>query len=332
MAYDPRISRRRVLAGMAATAALAPVPVRADGWRPTRFVRIVVPYAAGGITDIMARLLAGHLQTRWNQSVVVDNKTGAAGTIGTMDVLKSPPDGHTLLLGNTGPQAIAYALFRNLPYKPSDIAAVSNIITGSNVLVVDPHIQVKTVPEFVAWLRGKKGEVSYATAGIGSSTHLSASWFLRLVGAEATQVPYRGSAPALTDVMSGQVSFYFDNLANGMEFVRTGKVTGLGVTSAAPSPYSDLPPIRSTMPELKDFDVSTFYGIYVAAGTSRAAIDEVNAGIKEFLSLDATKKYFVQWASTEAWATPQATEAFVAAEIAKWSSMVEKEGVKLDMN
>ena len=153
-----------------------------------------------------------------------------------------------------------------------------------------------------------------------------------MVGAEATHVPYRGSAPAVNDVMAGVVSFYFDNLANGIEFVRAGKIKGLGVTSAKPSPYTELPPLATTMPELKEYDVATFYGVFAHSAVPKAAIDEINAGVKEFLGLENSKKYFTQWASSEAWATPQDTNSFVASEIAKWTSMIEKEGIKIDLN
>jgi tripartite-type tricarboxylate transporter receptor subunit TctC len=325
------MTRRRAIQGIAAAAVLSPLAAQAS-WRPTKVVRIVVPYAAGGITDIMARLLAAHLQTRWNQSVIVDNKTGASGIIGTVDALRSPPDGHTLLLGNTGPQAIAYSLFRNLPYKPADLAAVSSIITGSNLLIVDPNVPVSNLSEFIEWLRSQKGKASYAISGAGGSTHLSATWFLRSIGAEATSIPYRGSAPAVQDVIAGQVSFYFDNLANGMEFVRGGRVKGLGVTSAEPSPYTDIPPICRALPELKDYDVTTFYGIFVPSAVDQSVVEEVNSGIKEFLSQESTRKYLAQWASTAAWTTPKAADAFVAAEIAKWTMLVEREGLKLDIN
>lgn len=326
-----RPSRREVVAGIAAAAALAPLPVQAQAWKPTKTVRLVVPFAAGGISDVMARRLAAYLEGRWGQSVIVDNKSGAAGIIGTMEVVSAPPDGHTVLLGTTGPQAVAYSLFRNLPYKREQLLDIANLITGSNMLLVNPDVPAKTVAEFVAWLKENKGKIAYASSGTGSSTHLSASWFLRLTGTEAKHVPYRGSAPALNDLIAGTVSFYFDNLASGIEFVNSGKLKSLGITSAARSAHTDLPPLRETMKELNEYDVVTFYGIYAPAGVPAPAVTELNAAIGDFVKLDATKAYFKQIAADSAWASPAETKKYIDGEINKWGSMIEKEGLKLDI-
>ena len=323
-------NRREVLVSIAAFAATAPFAVRADGWKPTKNVRIVVPFAAGGISDVMGRRLGAYLESRWGQSVIIDNKSGAAGIIGTTDVVNSAPDGHTVLLGTTGPQALAYSLFRNLPYKREQMTDISNLITGSNLLMINPSVPAKTVPEFVAWLKDNKGKIAYGSSGTGTSTHLSATWFLRLTGAEARHVPYRGSAPAVNDLIAGTISIYFDNLANGIEFVRSGRLKALGITSRARSSYTDLPPLCETMPELKDYDVVTFYGIYGPAGLPGPAIAEWNSAIGDFIKLDSTKAYFKQIASDSAWASPADTKKYIDAEVAKWTGVIEKEGLKLD--
>lgn len=324
------LSRREVIAGLAATT-LAPAPLYAQAWRPSKTFRIVVPFAAGGISDVMARRLGAYLESRWKQSVIVDNKAGAAGIIGTMEVVNSAPDGHTVLLGTTGPQAVAYNLFRNLPYKREQLLDISNLITGSNMLLINPDVPAKTVPEFVAWLKDNKGKIAYASSGPGTSTHLSASWFLRLTGTEAKHVPYRGSAPAINDLIAGTVSFYFDNLASGIEFVRSGKLRSLGITSAAPSAHTDLPPLRTTMKELSDYDVVTFYGIYASVGVPAPMVAEMNAAIHDFVNLDSTKEYFKQIAADSAWASPEDTKKYIDGEVKKWGSMIEKEGLKLDI-
>lgn len=326
-------SRRAVLVGAAALPLVGmPAVLRAQTWKPAQAVRIVVPAAAGGTTDIMARLLGAHLQQRWGQSVVVDNKAGGGGTIGTMEVLRAPADGHTMLMGNIGPQAIGYSLFRGLQYTPASFAPVSCVITGPNVLVVHPSVPARTVPEFVAWLKAQDGKASYASSGTGQSPHLSGAWFLQLTGTKATHIPYRGAAPALADLIAGVTHCFFDNLTTAIEHIRSGKLRGIAVTSAKRSPHIDLPTIAETMPELKDYDVSTWFGVFYAAGAPRAAVEEVNAQIKALLDLPATKERFAQMAGDAAWSPPEQFSAFVDAEIKKWGGVIEREGLKLDIN
>ncbi|MDP1840938.1 MAG: tripartite tricarboxylate transporter substrate binding protein, partial [Reyranella sp.] len=205
------LSRRTALlaAGALPAAALLPSGSRAQAaWKPTQSVRVVVPAAPGGGTDIIGRLLAAHLQQAWGQSCVVDNKSGAGGVIGSMEVIKSPPDGNTILMGNIGPQSIAYSLYRNLPYTPASLIPVSNAMTAPNVLVLHPSVPAKTVPEFVAWLKAQNGKASYASSGTGQSPHLSAAWFLQLTGTKAEHIPYRGAAPALQDLTAGVTQFF----------------------------------------------------------------------------------------------------------------------------
>ncbi|CAN0203129.1 unnamed protein product, partial [Phaeothamnion confervicola] len=179
-----RLSRRATLGAAAVLpAALLPWGLGAQSpWKPSQAVKIVVPAAPGGTTDIVARLLAAHLQQAWGQSCVVDNKSGAGGVIGSAEVVKSAPDGSTILMGNIGPQSIAYSLYRNMPYTQASLIPVSCVLTAPNVLVLHPSVPAKTVPEFVAWLKAQNGKASYASSGTGQSPHLSAAWFLQLTG------------------------------------------------------------------------------------------------------------------------------------------------------
>jgi tripartite-type tricarboxylate transporter receptor subunit TctC len=330
----PSVSRRAVLAAAAAVPALAaPSIVRAAPWQPKQAVRIVVPAAPGGIVDISARLMATYLQQRWSQSVVVDNKSGAGGLVGSTEVVRAAPDGYTILMGNIGPQSIAYSLYRNMPYKPDSLIPVSNVITTPNVLVVHPSVPVKTVPEFVQWLRARNGEASFASSGTGQSSHLAGALFLQLVGAKATHVPYRGAAPALADLVTGVTQYFFDNLTTSIEFVRAGKLRALGLTSAQRNPaVPDLVPIRETMPELKDFDVSAWVGAFLPAATPRDVVDALNAGIKDFLDQETTREVFRKRASASGYGTPEQFKAFVDAQIERWRAVIDKEGLKLDAN
>ncbi len=326
------LSRRAVLGAGAAT--LLPAGLAAQTpWKPTQGVRIVVPAAPGGTTDIVGRLLAAHLQTAWGQSVVVDNKSGAGGVIGSTEVVKSPPDGHTILMGNIGPQSIAYSLYRNLPYTPANLLPVSCVLTAPNVLVVHPSVPARTVPEFVAWLKSQDGKATYASSGTGQSPHLSGAWFLQLTGTRATHVPYRGAAPALNDLIAGVTNCFFDNLTSSIEFVRAGKLRALGLTSAQRNPLTpDLAPIRETLPELAPFDVSTWFGVFLPGGTPRPILDSLNAEMKAWLADARTKERFSTMAGFPAYGTPEQFDTFVKGQIAQWKGVIDKEGLKLDIN
>ncbi len=335
-----RLSRRTALASAAVLPAAALLPSLISGgpraeaaWKPGSGTRMVVPAAPGGTTDIVARLLAAFLQQAWGQSCVVDNKSGAGGVIGSTEVAKSAPDGQTMLMGNIGPQSIAYSLYRNMPYTPKSLIAVSNVITAPNVLVVHPSVPAKTVPEFVAWLKAQNGKASYASSGTGQSPHLSGAWFLQLTGTKAEHIPYRGAAPALQDLTAGVTQFFFDNLTTSIEFMRAGKLRGLGITSAQRNPLTpELVPICETMPELKPFDVSTWFGVFLPAGTPRPIVDALNAQMKIWLDDAKTQERFKSMAGFPAYGTPEQFDAFVNAQIALWKSVIDKEGLQLDVN
>jgi len=330
------ISRRSAVAAMAALPAaglLSRSPAAQGTWKPSQTVKVIVPAAPGGTTDIIARLMAQYLQQSWGQSCVVDNKSGAGGVIGSTEVVKAPADGYTALMGNIGPQSIAYSLYRNMPYGPQSLAPVSCVITAPNVLVVHPSVPAKTVPEFVAWLKAQNGKASYASSGTGQSPHLSGAWFLQLTGTKAEHIPYRGAAPALQDLMAGVTQFFFDNLTSSIEFVRAGKLRALGITSAQRNPLTpDLVPICETMPELKPFDVSTWFGVFLPAATPRPIIEAYNAQMKSWLNDAATKEKFTTMAGFPAYGTPEEFGKFVGAQIALWKSVIDKEGLKLDVN
>jgi tripartite-type tricarboxylate transporter receptor subunit TctC len=334
-------SRRSVMAAtlaapalLTAGRALAQTPAQNPApWKPTQTVRIVVPAAPGGTTDVAGRLLGQHLQGAWGASVVIDNKSGAGGVIGSAEVAKAPPDGHTILLGNIGPQSIAYSLYRNMTYKPYNLIPVSDIVATPNVLVVHPSVPARTIPEFVAWLKAKDGTVSYASSGTGQSPHLAGAWFLQLTGAKATHVPYRGAAPALADLIAGQTSYFFDNLTSSLEFIRAGRLRALGLTSAKRNPMvPDLVPIRETMPELDAFDVSAWFGAFLPDGTPDTIVNALNAEIKRWLEMPATIERFKTMAGYPDWMSPVDFNRFVDSQIALWKGVIDKEGLKLDAN
>jgi tripartite-type tricarboxylate transporter receptor subunit TctC len=334
-----RVSRRSAALLLSAPAILS-APVLAGGraraqgrnWRPASQVRIVVPAAPGGTTDIMARLCAQHLQARWGVPVAVENRSGAGGTIGTLDVVRAAPDGLTLLSGNIGPQAIAYSLFRNLPYREDQITPVSGQIRGPNVLVVNAATPVRTMAEFVAWLRKEPGRVTYASTGVGQSTHLSPVWMLQLLNAQAIHVPFRGSAPAQTELLANHVGFLVDNLTGVIEQVRAGKLRALAVTNAERNAQlPDVPTMRESVPELASFEVNTWFGLFAPANTPAPVVQAINAEVASLLDAPETERRFAELGGVPLRGSPEAFAAFVRSEIAKWREVIRKEGLQIDV-
>jgi tripartite-type tricarboxylate transporter receptor subunit TctC len=294
-------------------------------------VRIIVPAAAGGTTDIMGRLCAQHLQARWGTPVVVENRAGAGGTIGTLEAVRARPDGTTLLSGNIGPQAIAYSLFRNLPYKSEQIVPIAGQIRGPNVLVVNADTPVRNMAEFVAWLRADPGKVSYASTGVGQSTHLTPVWLLQLLNAEAIHVPFRGSAPAQIELLAGNVGFLVDNLTGVIEHIRSGKLRALAVTSAdRNSEVPEVPAARETLPELAQFEVNTWFGLFGPAGLPAEIIRTVNAEINALLDLPETKQRFAMLGGVPMRFTVEEFASWVQVETEKWRGVIQREGLQLD--
>ena len=310
---------------------LAPAAARAQDWRPGQQSRIVVPAAPGGTTDIMARLLGQYLQGRWGTPVVVENRSGGGGTIGTMEVVRAAADGRHMLMGNIGPQAIGYSLVRNLQYRPESLTPVANVIRGPNVLVVHPSVPARTVPEFVAWLKQQGGRASYGTSGMGQSPHLSGVWFNQLAGTQAEAVHFRGAGPLLIDLVAGNVQFAFDNLTTSIDHIRGGRLRGLGVTSADRSPQlPDMPAIRETMPELAAYDVSTWFGLFMPAGVPAEVVRSVNAEVQALLGMPETQARFAQMGGVPAPGSAEDFARFVAAETAKWGGVIRREGLQMD--
>ena len=221
------LSRRGMLSGAAALSAATILPrTSLADWLPTETIRIIVPAAAGGSTDVMGRLLAAHLQTVWGQSAVVENRSGGGGTIGTAEVIRQKGDGHTVLIGNPGPKAIAYSIFRNLTYKPDQLQAVSNMIRIPNIVSAHPSTGIKTIPELIAALKSDPDKYNYASSGVGQSPHLTGAWFLQLTGLKMVHVPFRGAGPALQAALAADVQILFDNLFPSLPQVWTESSAG----------------------------------------------------------------------------------------------------------
>jgi tripartite-type tricarboxylate transporter receptor subunit TctC len=323
-----RLTRRAALAIPLAT----PFVARAQEWRPNQPLRIVVPAAPGGTADISARLLAPFLQAHYGQNCVVENRSGAGGTIGTSEVVRAAPDGHTMLLGNIGPQAIGLSLFRNLPYRRDALLPVSGTVRGPNVLVVHPSVPATTVPELVAHLRKNPGKLSYGSPGVGQSPHLTGVWFNQATGTEAVHVPFRGAGPAAMELVAGNIQYMWDNLTSGISQIRAGRVRALAVSSADRNhQLPDVPAARETMPELARFDVNTWFGIFLPAATPRPVAESLNAAMKAWHDTDEVKARWREMGGVSLYDTMEQFAAFVNNEVEKWGEVIRKEGLQLEV-
>ncbi len=329
------ISRRRVLTGAAAVSAAAILPRASLGadWRPTETVRLIVPAAAGGSTDVMGRMLAVHLQTAWGQSAIVENRSGGGGTIGTTEVVRNKGDGHTILVGNPGPNAIAYSIFRNLNYKADQLQAVSNMIRIPNIVSAHPSTGIKSIPELIAFIKANPDKLNYGSSGVGQSPHLTGAWFLQLTGLKMVHVPFRGAGPALQAALGGDIQILFDNLFPSLPQVQDGKLNGLCVTTPERSASApDLPTMRETAPELAKFDVSSWFGIFLPKSAPAPVVDALNKEIKVFLEREDTKRNVAAMGARTDYGTPQQFSDFVQAETVKFAAIIKQEGLQMDVN
>src|SRR6266700_1011679 len=328
------MSRRRALAGAAAfsTAAVLPRMSLAD-WRPTETIRVIVPTATGGSTDVMGRLLASHLQSVWGQSAVVENRSGGGGTIGAAEVVRQKGDGHTILIGNPGPTAIAFSIFRHMTYKADQLQAVSNMIRIPNIVSAHPSTGIKSVGELIAALKANPDKFNYGSSGVGQSPHLTGAWFLQLTGLKMVHVPFRGAGPALQAALAGDIQILFDNLFPSLPQTQEGKLTALAVTTPERSGVApDIPTMRESAPELAKFDVSSWFGIFLPKAAPAHVVDALNKEIKTMLEREDVKKTIAAMGARTDWGTPQQSSDFVSAETAKFAEIIKREGLQMDVN
>ena len=321
------ISRRTLLqsAAMAVLGARGMTPARADTY-PSHPVRWVVPYTAGGATDVLSRLICQRLSERLGQPFIVENKPGAGSNIGTQTVINSPPDGYTLLLTSTA-NAINASFDPSLPYDfAKSIMPVAGVARIPLVLVVNNDLPVRNVVEFIAYARTHPGQLSIASSGIGTSLHLSGELFKAMAGIQFIHVPYRGSAPGLTDVMSGQIQGMFDNVTSSFELVRSAKLRALGVTTRERSEtMPEVPPIGDT---LAGFETSSFYGVGAPHGTPKDIIDLLNWEIVQALVDPTIRRRLGELGAIPMTGNADQFGAMLAAETERWRHVVEISGQK----
>jgi len=330
--------RRHLLAAAAATALpLLPTFARAQGTWPTKPVRIVVPFAAGGTTDILARAIAPELQRAFGQPFVVDNKPGAGGNSGAAEVAKSPPDGYTLLMGTVGTHAINPSLYPKMPYDHvKDFVPITLVAGVPNVLVMNPasaeKYKVHTVVDLIRAAKANPGKLNVASSGNGTSIHLSAELFKSFTGTFMLHLPYRGSGPALIDLMGGNVDLMFDNLPSALPHIRSGKLKALAVTSGArSSALPDVPTVAEAGGSLlRNYEASSWFGLLAPAGTPADIVNRVQQETAKALALPAIKERLQAQGAIPSGNTPAEFAKLIDAETKKWAQVVKASGAKID--
>ena len=318
-------------------AAVLPLATRAQSVWPTKPVRIVVPFAAGGTTDILARALAPELQRAFGQPFVVDNKPGAGGNSGAAEVAKSAPDGHTLLMGTVGTHAINVALYPKLPYDPArDFVPITLVAGVPNVLVMNPaaaqRYGINTVPDLIRVLQANPGKLNMASSGNGTSIHLSGELFKSLTGTYMVHIPYRGSGPALMDLIGGTMDLMFDNLPSALPHIKAGKLKALAVTSATRSTaLPDLPTVAEAGgPALKGYEASSWFGLLAPAGTPPEVVARLQQETAKALLSPALKERLLAQGAIPSGMPPAEFAKFIAVETKKWAQVVKASGAKVD--
>jgi tripartite-type tricarboxylate transporter receptor subunit TctC len=297
-----------------------------DSKYPTKPIRFVVPFAPGGGTDIIARLIAQRLNDGLGEPVVVDNRGGAGSTLGTDIVCKAPADGYTMLLGNIS-LAFNPWLYKSLPYNAlKDLAPVSMVAVQPNIVVVHPSVPAKSIKEFADYARANPGKLSYASAGAGSGTHLAGEMLKDRLKIDMLHIPYKGTGPAITDLIGGQVQVMISTFASALPHVKSGRLRALGVTSAKRSPAApDVPTLSEA--GVPDYDYSTWYALFMPAATAAAIVAKVNTVTRQALATDDMKQKF-DAQGVEPWTnTPAELGAYFRAETGKWGKVVKAAGV-----
>ena len=328
-----RLSRRRLLI-TAAAVAFAPLPALAQSAWPNKPVRIVVPFAPAGTTDILARALAPELSRAFGQPFIIENKPGAGGNLGA-DLVAKSGDGHTLLMGTVGTHAINPALYARMPYDHvKDFVPVTLVAGVPNVLVMNPAkaeaLGIKSVPDLIRVAKASPGKLNMASSGNGTSIHLAGELFKSMTGTYLVHFPYRGSGPALLDLIGGNMDLMFDNLPSAMPHIKAGKIKALAVTSAERSAaLPELPTVAEAGP-LKGFEASSWFGLLAPAGTAPEVVNRLQQETAKALATPALKERLQAQGAVPSGMSPADFTKFIAAETKKWAAVVKASGATVD--
>jgi tripartite-type tricarboxylate transporter receptor subunit TctC len=332
-----KTNRRLALSSIALAAIgfiAAPATVAQTAW-PTKAVRIVVPFAPGGTTDILARAIAPELTRAFGQPFIVDNRAGAGGNVGADLVAKSPGDGYTLLMGTVGTHGINKSLYSKMPFDPQkDFAPVTLVAGVPNVMVMNTEkaakLGINNVADFVKYAKAHPGQLSMASSGNGTSIHLAGELFKSQTGIFMTHIPYRGSGPALLDLVGGSVDVMFDNLPSAMPQIKGGKLKAFAVTSAQRSTAMPELPTVEEAGKLKGFEASSWFGLLAPAGTPPEIVSRIQQEVAKALATPAIKEKMLAQGAIPSGNTPQEFAKLIEAEIAKWAKVVKASGAKVD--
>ena len=328
--------RRHLMLGLVSAACLATAPTAwaQSGW-PTKPVKIVVPFAPGGTTDILARAIAPDLSKAFGQQFVVENKGGAGGNLGAEQVAKSAGDGYTLLMGTVGTHGINRALYAKLPYDPfKDFVPITLVAGVPNVMVVNAEFatanKINTVPDLIQYARANPGKMNMASSGNGTSIHLAGELFKSMTGTFMTHIPYRGSGPALLDLAGGNMQVMFDNLPSAMQLIKAGKIKALAVTSSQRSAALPDTPTVEEAGKLKGFEASSWFGLLAPAGTPPDVVNRIQQEVAKSLATPALKERLAALGAIPSGNTPAQFATLIEAEHKKWAEVVKASGAKVD--
>jgi tripartite-type tricarboxylate transporter receptor subunit TctC len=333
--FHPSPNRRFVLGAFASALCAAALPAAAQGAWPNKPVRIVVPFAAGGTTDILARAIAPELSKAFGQQFIVDNRAGAGGNVGAEIVAKSAPDGYTLLMGTVGTHGINRALYEKMPYDPiKDFAPITLVAGVPNVMVMQTEkarsMGINNVADFIKYAKAHPGKVNMASSGNGTSIHLAGELFKSMTGTYMVHFPYRGSGPALLDMVGGTMDVMFDNLPSSMPQIKAGKLKALAVTSRQRSAaMPDVPTIEEAA-GLKGFDATSWFGLLAPAGTPPEIVNRIQQEVAKSLGTPAIKEKMLAQGAIPSGNTPAEFAKHIDAEHKKWAQVVKVSGAKVD--
>ncbi|WP_313303061.1 tripartite tricarboxylate transporter substrate binding protein [Diaphorobacter sp.] len=336
MAFQAHNAKRRaVLAttlAFAATGLALPMGAAAAGADtfPTKPITIVVPFSAGGTTDILARVIAQAMTNDLGKSVVVDNRAGAGGNIGAAMAARAPADGYTLFMGTVGTHAINQALYKKLPFDPvKDFAPLTRVANVPNLLVANPNQPFRSVQELIIYAKANPGKINFGSSGSGSSIHLSGELFKTMAKVDMVHVPYKGSAPAVTDLLGNQIAIMFDNMPSAINHVRAGKLRPLAVTTAKRSPeLPDVPTVAEA--GVPGYEATSWFGMFAVAGTPKPVLDKLNASLTKVLAEPAVRAKIKEQGGEVVSETPEQFASFIKAEAVKWGKVVKDSGASAD--